>query len=153
MTLLQPFLLIPASVFLLFSERRIQCPKCNKHFLKTNHLKKHMNSHEGRRDFVCEKCHKAFLTKYHLTRHLKICKGPKAERTSRKEQDEDDEEGEDDRRRRTKGGDRHVDSSEDCGLDVGGYSSEKSLSPSHWQHYASSDVCYLFELWPLPLQL
>lgn len=110
-----------------------------------------MNSHEGRRDFVCEKCHKAFLTKYHLTRHLKICKGPKAERASRREQDEDDEEGEDDGRRRTKGGDRHVDSSEDCGLDVGGYNSEKSLSPSHWQHYASADVCYLFEFWLLPL--
>uniref|UniRef100_A0AAQ5ZA32 PR domain containing 4 n=2 Tax=Amphiprion ocellaris TaxID=80972 RepID=A0AAQ5ZA32_AMPOC len=93
-------------------ERRIQCPKCNKHFIKTNHLKKHMNSHEGRRDFVCEKCHKAFLTKYHLTRHLKICKGPKAERASRKEL---------------------VDSanSEDCGLDVAGYNSEKSLSPPH----------------------
>uniref|UniRef100_A0A3B5AKS0 PR/SET domain 4 n=1 Tax=Stegastes partitus TaxID=144197 RepID=A0A3B5AKS0_9TELE len=114
-------------------ERRIQCPKCNKHFLKTNHLKKHMNSHEGRRDFVCEKCHKAFLTKYHLTRHLKICKGPKMERVSRKEQDvdeeEDDEEDDDGRR----GGERLVDSanSEDCGLDVGGYNSEKSLSPPH----------------------
>uniref|UniRef100_A0A7N8WM45 PR domain containing 4 n=1 Tax=Mastacembelus armatus TaxID=205130 RepID=A0A7N8WM45_9TELE len=105
-------------------ERRIQCPKCNKPFLKTNHLKKHMNSHEGRRDFVCEKCHKAFLTKYHLTRHLKICKGPKMERASRKEQemdDEDEDEDEDDSRT----------SSEDCGLDVGGYNSEKSLSPSH----------------------
>uniref|UniRef100_A0A665WLS6 PR domain containing 4 n=1 Tax=Echeneis naucrates TaxID=173247 RepID=A0A665WLS6_ECHNA len=75
-------------------ERRIQCPKCDKHFLKTNDLKKHMNSHEGRRDFVCEKCHKAFLTKYHLTRHLKICKGPKTERTFRKEQDIDEEEEE-----------------------------------------------------------
>uniref|UniRef100_A0A3Q2UYJ5 PR domain containing 4 n=1 Tax=Haplochromis burtoni TaxID=8153 RepID=A0A3Q2UYJ5_HAPBU len=116
-------------------ERRIQCPKCNKHFLKTNHLKKHMNSHEGRRDFVCEKCNKAFLTKYHLTRHLKICKGPKTERGSRKEQDADDEdeeeeEDEDDSRR---GRERLVDSanSEDCGLDVGGYNSEKSLSPPH----------------------
>uniref|UniRef100_A0A8P4KF63 PR domain zinc finger protein 4 n=1 Tax=Dicentrarchus labrax TaxID=13489 RepID=A0A8P4KF63_DICLA len=102
-------------------ERRIQCPKCNKHFLKTNHLKKHMNSHEGRRDFVCEKCHKAFLTKYHLTRHLKICKGPKTER-----EEEDDGRG-------GEGGERHVDSAsnEDCGLDVGGYNSEKSLSPPH----------------------
>uniref|UniRef100_A0A672H6Y3 PR domain containing 4 n=1 Tax=Salarias fasciatus TaxID=181472 RepID=A0A672H6Y3_SALFA len=100
-------------------ERRIQCPKCNKHFLKTNHLKKHMNSHEGRRDFVCEKCHKAFLTKYHLTRHLKICKGPKTDRPSRKDQDVE--------------GERLVDSvsNEDCGLDVGGYNSEKSLSPPH----------------------
>uniref|UniRef100_A0A3Q4I778 PR domain containing 4 n=1 Tax=Neolamprologus brichardi TaxID=32507 RepID=A0A3Q4I778_NEOBR len=106
-------------------ERRIQCPKCNKHFLKTNHLKKHMNSHEGRRDFVCEKCNKAFLTKYHLTRHLKICKGPKTERGSQEEEEE-----EDDSRR---GRERLVDSanSEDCGLDVGGYNSEKSLSPPH----------------------
>uniref|UniRef100_A0AAX7SIK1 PR domain containing 4 n=1 Tax=Astatotilapia calliptera TaxID=8154 RepID=A0AAX7SIK1_ASTCA len=117
-------------------ERRIQCPKCNKHFLKTNHLKKHMNSHEGRRDFVCEKCNKAFLTKYHLTRHLKICKGPKTERGSRKEQDaddEDDEEEEEDDDDSRRGRERLVDSanSEDCGLDVGGYNSEKSLSPPH----------------------
>uniref|UniRef100_A0A3B5M5T4 Uncharacterized protein n=1 Tax=Xiphophorus couchianus TaxID=32473 RepID=A0A3B5M5T4_9TELE len=120
------------------NERQIQCTKCNKHFLKTNHLKKHMNSHEGKRDFVCEKCHKAFLTKYHLTRHLKICKGPKRDRTTRKEQnvfkeeeeededeEEDDDEEEDSRGRR--GGDELND--EDYGLDVGGYSSEKSLSP------------------------
>ncbi|XP_037316442.2 PR domain zinc finger protein 4 isoform X1 [Pungitius pungitius] len=121
-------------------ERRIQCPKCNKHFLKTNQLKKHMNSHEGRRDFICEKCHKAFLTKYHLTRHLKICKGPKAERASRKEQeidDDDDEEEEeeeeeedDDDDGRGRGGQTLV-ANEDCGLDVGGYNSEKSLSPPH----------------------
>uniref|UniRef100_A0A3Q3IM19 PR domain containing 4 n=1 Tax=Monopterus albus TaxID=43700 RepID=A0A3Q3IM19_MONAL len=106
-------------------ERQIQCPKCNKHFLKTNHLKKHMNSHDGRRDFVCEKCHKAFLTKYHLTRHLKICKGPKMERMSHKEPDEEDDS------RVGGAGEGLVDSanSEDCGLDVGGYNSEKSLSP------------------------
>uniref|UniRef100_A0A3B5ME59 Uncharacterized protein n=1 Tax=Xiphophorus couchianus TaxID=32473 RepID=A0A3B5ME59_9TELE len=122
----------------MFSHTQIQCTKCNKHFLKTNHLKKHMNSHEGKRDFVCEKCHKAFLTKYHLTRHLKICKGPKRDRTTRKEQnvfkeeeeededeEEDDDEEEDSRGRR--GGDELND--EDYGLDVGGYSSEKSLSP------------------------
>ncbi|KAM9823749.1 PR domain zinc finger protein 4 [Neosynchiropus ocellatus] len=115
-------------------ERRIQCPKCNKHFLKTNHLKKHMNSHEGRRDFVCEKCHKAFLTKYHLTRHLKICKGPKTERASRKEQEEDEEEEEEVEEDGTVRGQGAglVDPtrSEDCGLDVGGYHSEKSLSPT-----------------------
>lgn len=120
------------------SERQIQCTKCNKHFLKTNHLKKHMNSHEGKRDFVCEKCHKAFLTKYHLTRHLKICKGPKRDRATRKEQnvfkeeeeeeeDEEDDEEEDSRGRR--GGGELND--EDYGLDVGGYNSEKSLSPPH----------------------
>lgn len=83
-------------------------------------------------------CHKAFLTKYHLTRHLKICKGPKTERASRKEQDVDEEEDEeeedeDDGRGRGGGRERLVDSAsnEDCGLDVGGYNSEKSLSPPH----------------------
>lgn len=127
------------------NERQIQCTKCNKHFLKTNHLKKHMNSHEGKRDFVCEKCHKAFLTKYHLTRHLKICKGPKRDRTTRKEQnvlkeeeeeDDDDEEEEEedddeegDSRERRRGGERL--NNGDYGLDVGGYTSEKSLSPPH----------------------
>lgn len=96
-----------------------------------------MNSHEGRRDFVCEKCHKAFLTKYHLTRHLKICKGPKAERVSRKGQDveeeEDEEEEEEEEDARGRGGERLVNSgnNEDCGLDVGGYNSEKSPSPPH----------------------
>ncbi|XP_061663368.1 PR domain zinc finger protein 4 [Syngnathoides biaculeatus] len=114
-------------------ERRIQCPKCNKHFLKTNHLKKHMNSHEGRRDFVCEKCHKAFLTKYHLTRHLKICKGPKAERSSRKgrhaaEEEDDDEEEDEAEDAGGTGGERLTDSGRS--EDVGGYS-EKSLSPPH----------------------
>lgn len=113
-------------------ERQIQCPKCNKHFLKTNHLKKHLNSHEGRRDFVCEKCHKAFLTKYHLTRHLKICKGPKTERSSRKErvnEDNNEEEEEDDS---SGGGEAETLDSVDneaCILDVAGYNSEKSLSP------------------------
>uniref|UniRef100_A0A3Q3BRW3 PR domain containing 4 n=1 Tax=Kryptolebias marmoratus TaxID=37003 RepID=A0A3Q3BRW3_KRYMA len=106
-------------------ESRIQCPKCNKRFLKTNHLKKHLNSHEGRRDFVCEKCHKAFLTKYHLTRHLKICKGPK--------DDDNEEEEEEDSGGGGGGEDRLMDAAndEDCGLDVGGYNSERSLSPSH----------------------
>uniref|UniRef100_A0A3P9GXT0 C2H2-type domain-containing protein n=1 Tax=Oryzias latipes TaxID=8090 RepID=A0A3P9GXT0_ORYLA len=114
-------------------ERQIQCPKCNKNFLKTNHLKKHMNSHEGRRDFVCEKCHKAFLTKYHLTRHLKICKGPKAEKTPREGKEPVEEEPEKDCRAARKAAERLMDaaSDEDCGLDVGGYGSEKSLSPPH----------------------
>ncbi|XP_077450544.1 PR domain zinc finger protein 4 [Stigmatopora argus] len=113
-------------------ERRIQCPKCNKHFLKSNHLKKHMNSHEGRRDFVCEKCHKAFLTKYHLTRHLKICKGPKAERSSRKERrvDEEDDDDEEEEEEAEDNGRRRM-SRIDLGRreDVGEYNSEKSLSP------------------------
>lgn len=64
-------------------------------------MKKHLNSHEGRRDYICEKCTKAFLTKYHLTRHLKICKGPKSESAQdldeeEEEEDEDEEEEEED---------------------------------------------------------
>lgn len=47
------------------------------------------------------------------------------------EEDEEEEEEEDGRGRG--GGERLVDSAsnDDCGLDVGGYNSEKSLSPPH----------------------
>lgn len=58
------------------------------------------------------------------------------ERTSRKEQDVEEKEDEEDGgrgRRRGGGRERLVDAAndEDCGLDVGGYNSEKSLSPPH----------------------
>ena len=61
------------------------------------------------------------------------------ERASRKEQDIDEEEEEDDddndNSRGGRGGGREslVDpaNNDDCGLDVGGYNSEKSLSPPH----------------------
>lgn len=75
-------------------ERQIKCPKCDKLFLRTNHLKKHLNSHEGKRDYVCEKCTKAYLTKYHLTRHLKTCKGPTSSSSAQEEEEEDDSEEE-----------------------------------------------------------
>ncbi|KAG8541093.1 hypothetical protein GDO81_029720 [Engystomops pustulosus] len=75
-------------------ERQIKCPKCDKHFSRTNHLKKHLNSHLGKRDYVCEKCSKAFLTKYHLTRHLKICKGPSTAPLTDQEEDDSEEEEE-----------------------------------------------------------
>lgn len=46
---------------------------------------------------------------------------------------EEDEEEEEEDNGRGRGKERHVDSpsNEDCGLDVGGYHSEKSLSPPH----------------------
>lgn len=49
------------------------------------------------------------------------------------EEDEEEEEEDDGRGRGGGGGERLVDSAsnEDCGLDVGGYNSEKSLSPPH----------------------
>lgn len=53
---------------------------------------------------------------------------------SRKEQDVDEEDDEDDEGGRVRGRvERLVDSgsNEDCGLDVAGYNSEKSLSPPH----------------------
>lgn len=78
----------------LFRERQIKCPQCEKLFLRTNHLKKHLNSHEGKRDYVCEKCSKAYLTKYHLTRHLKICKGPTSSLSAQEEEEEDSSEEE-----------------------------------------------------------
>lgn len=49
------------------------------------------------------------------------------------EEEDEEEEEEDDGRGREGGAERLVDSAsnEDCGLDVGGYNSEKSLSPPH----------------------
>uniref|UniRef100_A0AAY5KTQ7 C2H2-type domain-containing protein n=1 Tax=Esox lucius TaxID=8010 RepID=A0AAY5KTQ7_ESOLU len=94
---LRYFLHISLSHHILFPtcrERQIRCPKCDKHFSRTNHLKKHLNSHEGRRDYICEKCEKAFLTKYHLTRHVKICKGPKTDRGAQQEEEGEEEEDE-----------------------------------------------------------
>lgn len=94
-------ILIPAALwqeqthfFVSCRERQIKCPKCDKLFLRTNHLKKHLNSHEGKRDYVCEKCSKAYLTKYHLTRHLKICKGPTSSLSAPEEEEEEDSEEE-----------------------------------------------------------
>lgn len=106
--------------FLVFlRERQIKCPKCDKLFLRTNHLKKHLNSHEGKRDYVCEKCTKAYLTKYHLTRHLKTCKGPTSSSSAQEEEEEDDSEEEE-----------LADSvgPEDCRLSSAVYAAEESLS-------------------------
>lgn len=117
-------------------ERQIRCPKCDKLFWKSNHLKKHLNSHEGRRDYICEKCNKAFLTKYHLTRHLKICKGPKtAGKTLQEEEEEDDdeeEEDEDDEEDGDVGGLIDPVSREDRTLEPAEYASDKALSPLPW---------------------
>lgn len=49
------------------------------------------------------------------------------------DEEEDDEEEEEEDDGRGRGEERHIGSTsnEDCGLDVGGYNSEKSLSPPH----------------------
>lgn len=116
-------------VTLLRSDRQITCPKCDKQFLKTDHLKKHLNSHDGKRDFICEKCNKGFLTKYHLTRHLKICKGPKTGRGAThdeegEEEDEDEEEEPDEEQEHDLDapGER-----KDCDADMARFSSDKPL--------------------------
>ncbi|KTF89171.1 hypothetical protein cypCar_00008162 [Cyprinus carpio] len=122
--------LFPCSSFLDSRDRQITCPKCDKQFLKTDHLKKHLNSHDGKRDFICEKCNKGFLTKYHLTRHLKICKGPKIGRgpaqgeEGEEEEDEEDEEEEEERE-----AERQINpaNEEECGIGMRGFTSEKNM--------------------------
>lgn len=99
-------------------ERQIKCPKCDKLFLRTNHLKKHLNSHEGKRDYVCEKCTKAYLTKYHLTRHLKTCKEPSSSSSAQEEEDDESEEEDLADSMRT----------EDCRMGSAVYSTDESLS-------------------------
>lgn len=117
--------------FFVCSNRQITCPKCNKQFLKTDHLKKHLNSHDGKRDFICEKCNKGFLTKYHLTRHLKICKGPKIGRGGAQEEeaeeedgDEEEEEEADEEQERDL---RASDQRKECDIGMAGFSSDKTL--------------------------
>lgn len=109
--------------FMSCRERQIKCPKCDKLFLRTNHLKKHLNSHEGKRDYVCEKCSKAYLTKYHLTRHLKICKGPTSSLSAPEEEEEEDSEEE------------LIDSmrTENCRINNGVYSTGDALSGHKWR--------------------
>lgn len=53
------------------------------------------------------------------------------EEDEEEEEEEEDEEEEDSRRGREGERSRDSPSNDDCGLDVGGYSSEKSLSPPH----------------------
>ncbi|MCI4388716.1 hypothetical protein PGIGA_G00089280 [Pangasianodon gigas] len=110
-------------------DRQITCPKCDKQFLKTDHLKKHLNSHDGKRDFICEKCNKGFLTKYHLTRHLKICKGPKTGRGAAyeeegEEEDGDEEEEPDEEQERDL---RAPDERKECDIGMVVFSSDKTL--------------------------
>lgn len=114
-------------------DRQITCPKCDKQFLKTDHLKKHLNSHDGKRDFICEKCNKGFLTKYHLTRHLKICKGPKTSRRAARgeegedEEEDDEEEEEEEEETGVTGGQINPSNEEQCRMGMGTYSSGKTL--------------------------
>jgi PR domain zinc finger protein 4 len=81
-------------------------------------LKKHLNSHEGKRDYVCEKCTKAYLTKYHLTRHLKTCKEPSSSSSAQEEEDDESEEEDLADSMRT----------EDCRMGSAVYSTDESLS-------------------------
>lgn len=83
-------------------------------------MKKHLNSHEGRRDYVCEKCTKAYLTKYHLTRHLKACKEPASSSSAQDDEDEDGDSGED--------GLPGSMTTEGCRMNSAVYSADESLS-------------------------
>uniref|UniRef100_A0A5F9DU77 C2H2-type domain-containing protein n=1 Tax=Oryctolagus cuniculus TaxID=9986 RepID=A0A5F9DU77_RABIT len=106
-------------LFMWRQDRPIKCPKGDKLLLRTNHLKKHLNSHEGKRDYVCEKCTKAYLTKYHLTWCLKTCQGPTSSTSVQEEAEGEDSEEEDT---------AHSVGTEACGIGGIMCSTEKSLS-------------------------
>lgn len=66
-------------------EKLKQCPICNATFAKTNHLVRHMSSHNKPPDeykHTCGECGMGFMRAYHLVKH-------KQEHQSEKEKDEE----------------------------------------------------------------
>ena len=52
--------------------QNVQCPKCNRAFLRKDHLKAHIESvhREGASKFICQPCQKPFSNASNLKRHL-----------------------------------------------------------------------------------
>lgn len=66
-------------------EKLKQCPICNASFAKTNHLVRHMSSHNKPTDeykHTCQECGMGFMRAYHLVKH-------KQEHKSEKEDEEE----------------------------------------------------------------
>ncbi|XP_004780514.1 zinc finger protein 324A isoform X1 [Mustela putorius furo] len=60
---------------LLPGEKPFECRACNKVFVKSSDLLKHLRTHTGERPYECTQCGKAFSQTSHLTQHQRIHSG------------------------------------------------------------------------------
>ncbi|XP_077919033.1 uncharacterized protein LOC118548248 isoform X1 [Halichoerus grypus] len=60
---------------LLPGEKPFECRACNKVFVKSSDLLKHLRTHTGERPYECAQCGKAFSQTSHLTQHQRIHSG------------------------------------------------------------------------------
>ncbi|XP_021573429.1 LOW QUALITY PROTEIN: zinc finger protein 324A [Carlito syrichta] len=66
---------LQASPGLLPGEKPFECRACNKVFVKSSDLLKHLRTHTGERPYECAQCGKAFSQTSHLTQHQRIHSG------------------------------------------------------------------------------
>ncbi|XP_038194750.1 zinc finger protein 324A-like isoform X1 [Arvicola amphibius] len=60
---------------LLSGDKPFECRACNKVFVKSSDLLKHLRTHTGERPYECTQCGKAFSQTSHLTQHQRIHSG------------------------------------------------------------------------------
>ncbi|XP_059101099.1 zinc finger protein 324A-like isoform X1 [Peromyscus eremicus] len=60
---------------LLSGDKPFECRACNKVFVKSSDLLKHLRTHTGERPYECSQCGKAFSQTSHLTQHQRIHSG------------------------------------------------------------------------------
>ncbi|KAL5337115.1 hypothetical protein BJX70DRAFT_389454 [Aspergillus crustosus] len=54
--------------------RQWQCSLCSTHFTRSEHLRRHLRSHENKRPYECSLCRRSFTRRDAKTRHERTCK-------------------------------------------------------------------------------